>query len=165
MSKEDGVIDLLDIQPLAKRDAAGQREREGVAKVDGRFRRRKKRTEPMSFRFSPRRPRNSFDASQTLKTPHTSISSSKRLRCCIRSRSARSYDASTASTNAFKLPPAAKLGTDGGGRGRVCCSGRPLATMAADSDDAAAPDRERNAAKCITPFPASFRDPTFRGVN
>ena len=27
MSKEEGVIDLLDIQPLAKRDAAGQRER------------------------------------------------------------------------------------------------------------------------------------------
>ncbi len=56
MSKEDGVIDLLEIQPLAKRDAAGQRERaerEGIAKVDGRFRRRKNRTEPMSFRFSP----------------------------------------------------------------------------------------------------------------
>jgi hypothetical protein len=56
MSKDDGVIDLLEIQPLAKRDAAALRERaerEGVAKVDGRFRRRKNRTDPMSFRFSP----------------------------------------------------------------------------------------------------------------
>ena len=56
MSKDDGVIDLLEIEPLAKRDAAGLRERaerEGIAKVDGRFRRRKNRTDPMSFRFSP----------------------------------------------------------------------------------------------------------------
>lgn len=55
-SKDEGVIDLLDLEPLAKRDAAGRRERaerEGLAKVDGRFRRRKNRTEPMTFRFSP----------------------------------------------------------------------------------------------------------------
>ncbi|MGO8953816.1 MAG: hypothetical protein ACLPWS_21245 [Rhodomicrobium sp.] len=53
---DQGEIDMLDLTPLARRDSAGQRERaerEGLAKVDGRFRRRKNRTEPMSFRFSP----------------------------------------------------------------------------------------------------------------
>jgi hypothetical protein len=51
-----GEIDLLEIAPVARPNAAGRREqaeRAGLAKVDGRLRRRKNRTEPMCFRFSP----------------------------------------------------------------------------------------------------------------
>jgi hypothetical protein len=55
---------------------------------------------------SRRRPRNSFDASQTLRTPHTSISLSKRSRYWIRSKRAKNHDACTASTNAsYRQPP------------------------------------------------------------
>jgi hypothetical protein len=56
MTEDSGEIDLSRIGPLARRDAAGQRERaeqEGRAKVDGRNRRRKNRTAAMTFRFSP----------------------------------------------------------------------------------------------------------------
>ena len=56
MTDDSGPIDLNKVGPLAKRDAAGIRERaeqEGLAKVDGRHRRRKNRTVAMTFRFSP----------------------------------------------------------------------------------------------------------------
>ncbi len=56
MTEDSGPIDLDKVGPLAKRDAAGIRERaeqEGLAKVDGRNRRRKNRTAAMTFRFSP----------------------------------------------------------------------------------------------------------------
>jgi hypothetical protein len=56
MTDDKGEIDLNRIAPLARNDAAGQRERaeqEGLAKVDGRNRRRKNRTAAMTFRFSP----------------------------------------------------------------------------------------------------------------
>jgi len=56
MTEDSGEIDLNRIGPLARRDAAGQRERaeqEGLAKIDGRHRRRKNRTAAMTFRFSP----------------------------------------------------------------------------------------------------------------
>lgn len=53
---EDNEIDLDSVGPLARNDASGQRERaekEGLTKIDGRNRRRKNRTEAMTFRFSP----------------------------------------------------------------------------------------------------------------
>ena len=56
MTDDSGPIDLNKVGPPAKRDAAGTRERaeqEGLAKVDGRHRRRKNRTAAMTFRFSP----------------------------------------------------------------------------------------------------------------
>lgn len=57
MTKDDGIIDLALIGPTTRRDAAGQRERaeqDGLTKIDGRYRRRRKsRTAVMTFRFAP----------------------------------------------------------------------------------------------------------------
>lgn len=55
-STDEGELDLLRLKDLAKRDAAGIRERaeaEGLARRDGRKRRRKNRTDLISYRVKP----------------------------------------------------------------------------------------------------------------